>query len=134
VRYRPLLRAALEVGMCIPAALYLRAQRIRRQARRELEPLLESFDAVLMPAARGVAPDLTTTGDPSFSAPWSGIGAPQIALPSGVAAGLPLAIQLIGAPGTETQLLTTADWVETVIGFGDSPADPASAEKRHANR
>jgi aspartyl-tRNA(Asn)/glutamyl-tRNA(Gln) amidotransferase subunit A len=124
VRYRPQMRAALEAGMCIPAEAYLRAQRLRRHARRTLVPLLGAFDAVLMPAAPGVAPGLATTGDPSFNAPWSGIGAPQIALPIGLAHGLPLGIQLIGAPGTEARLIDTARFVESVVGFAESPADP----------
>ena len=84
-RYRPQMRAAVEAGLCVPAEAYLRAQRLRRHARRELVPLLRAFDALLMPAAPGVAPrTCPRTGDPSFNAPWSGIGAPQIALPIGL--------------------------------------------------
>jgi aspartyl-tRNA(Asn)/glutamyl-tRNA(Gln) amidotransferase subunit A len=121
-QYRPKIRAAIEAGTCIPAPLYLRAQQVRRAARQTLVPLLQQFDACLMPAAAGPAPDPATTGDPSFNAPWSGIGAPQIALPTGLTLdGLPLGLQLIGAPGTETRLLATARWVEARIGFRETP-------------
>ena len=135
-RYRPQMRAAVEAGLCVPAEGYLRAQRLRRHARRVLVPLLEAFDALLMPAAPGVAPDLSTTGDPSFSAPWSGIGAPQIAVPVGLADGLPLGIQLIGAPGSDARLLDTARFVESVVGFAESPPDPVLLEHdaRHSIR
>ncbi|MBI3456074.1 MAG: amidase [Candidatus Rokubacteria bacterium] len=122
--YGPKIRAAIEAGMCIPAALYLRAQRIRRQARRELRPLLEGFDALLMPPAAGPAPDRATTGDPSFNALWSGIGAPSLALPTGLAAGgLPLGVQLIGASFAEARLLAAARWVEAAMGFAAAPPE-----------
>jgi Asp-tRNA(Asn)/Glu-tRNA(Gln) amidotransferase A subunit family amidase len=123
--YRPRIRAAIEAGLCLPAPLYLRAQRIRRQARRELSPLLGRFDALVMLPAPGPAPDRATTGDASFNAPWSGIGAPQIALPSGHApGGLPLGIQLIGAPFAEARLLAAARWVEAIVAVGAGPPDP----------
>ena len=138
--YRPGIRAALETGMCISAPLYLRAQRIRRQARRELVPLLARFDALLMPPAAGPAPDRATTGDPSFNAPWSGIGVPQIGLPTHLAAGrLPLGIQLVGAPFAEPRLLAAARWVEAAIGFDAAPpewqeAGAAGAACHHRSR
>jgi len=123
--YRPRIRAALEAGMCVDAALYLRAQRIRRQARRELAALLGRYDALLLPAAPGAAPDPGTTGDPSFNAPWSGIGAPAITLPTGLGADrLPLGTQLVAAPFAEAALLAAAGWVEAVAGFDAAPPEP----------
>jgi aspartyl-tRNA(Asn)/glutamyl-tRNA(Gln) amidotransferase subunit A len=120
--YRPRVRAAIELGMCVPGVLYLRAQRIRREARRELAALLERHDGLLMPPAPGPAPDRSTTGDASFNAPWSAIGVPQVTLPSGLAAdGLPLGVQLIGAPFAETRLLEAARWVESVLRFSATP-------------
>jgi Asp-tRNA(Asn)/Glu-tRNA(Gln) amidotransferase A subunit family amidase len=124
--YRPKIRASIETGMCIDAALYLRAQRIRRQARRELAAILRGFDALVMPAAAGPAPDRASTGDPTFNAPWSGIGAPSITLPTGLAAeGLPLGTQLVGAPFAEARLLAAARWVEAAVGFAAEPAEPS---------
>jgi aspartyl-tRNA(Asn)/glutamyl-tRNA(Gln) amidotransferase subunit A len=123
--YRPRIRAAIEVGLCVPAPLYLRAQRLRRQARRELAPLLARFDALVMPPAPAPAPDRATTGDASFNAPWSGIGTAQIALPTGSdAGGFPLGVQLIGAPFAEARLLAAARWVEGIVGPGAEPPDP----------
>jgi aspartyl-tRNA(Asn)/glutamyl-tRNA(Gln) amidotransferase subunit A len=120
--YRPRLRAAIELGQCIPGPLYLRAQRLRRQAGRELQPILDRHDGLLMPAAAGPAPDRSTTGDATFNAPWSAVGVPQVALPSGLAAdGLPLGVQLVGAAFAESRLLTAARWVESALGFGAAP-------------
>jgi aspartyl-tRNA(Asn)/glutamyl-tRNA(Gln) amidotransferase subunit A len=120
--YRPRIRAAIEAGQCIDAPLYLRAQRVRRQARQELGALLRRYDALVMPAAPGPAPDPSTTGDASFNAPWSGIGAPSIAVPTGLAPdGLPLGTQLVAAPFAEARLLATARWVEVAAGFAATP-------------
>jgi aspartyl-tRNA(Asn)/glutamyl-tRNA(Gln) amidotransferase subunit A len=122
--YRPRIRAAIEAGMCIPVHLYLRAQRVRREARRALGALLARVDALLMPPAPGAAPDRRTTGDASFNAPWSGTGVPQIALPTGLGADwLPLGVQLIGAPLAEARLLAAARWVEAVLGAGAAPPE-----------
>ena len=54
--YRPRIRAGIELGQCIPADLYLRAQRIRRRARQDMAPLLARYDALVMPSAPGAGP------------------------------------------------------------------------------
>jgi aspartyl-tRNA(Asn)/glutamyl-tRNA(Gln) amidotransferase subunit A len=120
--YRPRIRAGIELGRCIPADLYLRAQRIRRQARLELTPLLARYDALVMPSALGSAPDRSTTGDPSFNGPWTGLGVPAVSVPTGLAPdGLPLGTQLVGAPFQEARLLGAARWVEAAMGFTGAP-------------
>jgi aspartyl-tRNA(Asn)/glutamyl-tRNA(Gln) amidotransferase subunit A len=125
--YRPGIRAALERGC---------ASRPRSTSGRS-EPASGPAGAATTPralrrapdAAAGPAPDRATTGDPSFNAPWSGIGAPQIALPTRLAAGrLPLGIQLIGAPLAEPRLLAAARWVEAAIGFDAAPREWQEAE------
>src|SRR5262249_27110936 len=109
-------------GQCIPADVYLRAQRIRRQARRDLAPLLDRYDALVMPSAPGPAPDRGTTGDAVFNGPWTGLGGPTVSLPSGLSADrLPFAAQLIGAPLGEARLLAAARWVEAAVGFTATP-------------
>ena len=121
--YRPRIRAGIELGQCIPADVYLRAQRIRRQARRDLAPLLARYDALVMPSAPGPAPDRSTTGDAAFNGPWTGLGVPTVSVPSGLGAdGLPLGTQLIGAPLGEARLLAAARWIEAAIGFTAAPS------------
>jgi Asp-tRNA(Asn)/Glu-tRNA(Gln) amidotransferase A subunit family amidase len=121
--YRPRIRAGIELGQCIPADVYLRAQRIRRQARRDLAPLLARYDALVMHSALGAAPDRSTTGDAVFNGPWTGLGVPTVSLPTGLTAeGLPLGTQLIGAPLEDARLLATARWVEATVGFTATPS------------
>jgi Asp-tRNA(Asn)/Glu-tRNA(Gln) amidotransferase A subunit family amidase len=115
--YRPRIRAIVETGTLIPAHVYLKAQRIRRRFQREMAPILAQHDALLMPVAPEPAPDLATTGDGSFCAPWSFAGLPAISVPSGFSGGrLPLAIQLVGSTFAEETLLAVAHWCESVIG------------------
>jgi len=75
-------------------------------------------DALLTPATTGPAPDAATTGDPAFNSPWSFTGLPTVSLPAGRdAEGMPLAIQLVGRPWSEAELLTAAAWCEQMLGF-----------------
>jgi len=47
---------------------------------------------------------------------------PSISLPTGLdAAGLPLALQLVQAPGGVERLLGVAAWCERVAGFTERP-------------
>ena len=122
--YRPRIRAGIELGQCIPSDVYLRAQRLRRQARLELAPLLARYDALVMPSALGPTPDRSTTGDAVFNGPWTGLGVPALSLPTRLAPdGLPLGTQLIGAPLEEVRLLSAARWVEGTVAFQGRPSD-----------
>src|SRR5205085_2331299 len=81
--------------------------RTRGRVRDDVAPILAQHDALLSPTAPAAAPaGLAWTGDASLCQPWSTLGAPSISLPSGIsAAGLPLALQLVQAPGADTRLL-----------------------------
>jgi aspartyl-tRNA(Asn)/glutamyl-tRNA(Gln) amidotransferase subunit A len=115
--YRPRLRASLEIGALIPGVAYLQAQRIRRLIRHDMAQLFQQVEFLLMPAAPGPAPrDLSTTGDPSFNALASLTGLPAITIPSGLnAAGMPLAIQLLGPALADDRLLAAARWCEATL-------------------
>ena len=66
----------------------------------------------------GPAPGADTTGDPAFNSPWSFTGLPTVSIPAGWSPeGLPLAIQLVGLPWKEAELLAVAAWCEEAIGF-----------------
>lgn len=122
--YPPRIREAVELGRGISAVDYLAAQSTRRRLREEMAPIAARHDVLLSPTVGAPAPrGLASTGDPSFCAPWSFAGMPAIALPSGVEpGGLPLSLQLIGAPGGEWRLLAAAAWCERVIGFAAAPS------------
>ena len=122
-KYRPKLRELVEIGLLISAADYLRAQKIKRQFRRDMDKVLEPFDCLLTPATSSAAPPgLSSTGNPWFQVPWSFSGHPAIGIPSGLNnEGLPLGIQLIGGAFDEAKLFGAARWCEKVISFSPSP-------------
>ena len=70
-------------------------------------------DAILCPSALGPPPEgLGNTGDSVFNGPWTLLGAPAVSLPLlETAEGLPMGVQIVGAPGDDARLLRTADWL-----------------------
>ena len=124
-QYAPKLRSFIEGGMLMPGVRYLQAQRMRRAFRREMESLVAGGDILLTPTTPSPAPkDLTTTGDPLFQSPWTSCGLPTVTIPSGLSAsGLPLGVQLIGAPFREDLLLAAARWCEQALGVTLRPPE-----------
>jgi Asp-tRNA(Asn)/Glu-tRNA(Gln) amidotransferase A subunit family amidase len=121
--YGPGMAEMIPRGLARSATEYVVANRARLAFRDAMIPLLEAHDALLSPTAPGPAPaGLGWTGDASLCAPWSSAGVPSISLPTGLdEAGLPLALQLIQAPGGTERLLGAAAWCERVVGFTARP-------------
>src|SRR5262249_17418559 len=124
--YDPNFTSLLREGLACPAPEYARALEHRRQLRFQLGDLLdECGDCVLlMPAARGPAPDAATTGDPLFNSPWSYLGFPVVSLPTGLVGDrLPVGIQCVGAPDKEYNVFQAALWCEKALGveLGEPP-------------
>lgn len=110
------LRNLLAEGARIAAADYRAAKAERWRLVAEFNEWAAPFDAVLTPPAVGEAPGLETTGDPRFCTRWTLVGAPAITLPTGLGpSGLPLGLQLVGAPGEDARLLATAAWAEAQL-------------------
>ena len=107
----------------VPRSEYAWCKEAQLKLREAMYASFTSVDALLTPAATGPAPDAATTGDPLFNSPWSFTGLPTVCFPAGRADGLPLGIQLVGAPWSESGLLATAAWCESVLGFevGEPP-------------
>jgi len=122
--YPPRVREAIAEGRALRAMDYVAALETRRAFRREMAAAAAPFDALVLPVASGPAPrGLESTGDPSFCAPWSFVGFPAIAIPTGLdAARLPLSAQLVAGPFAEARLLGAAAWCEGVAAFAGSPA------------
>ena len=120
--YPPRIKELIQLGHAITAPQYLAAQATRRRVRAEVSAVAARHDVFLLPTIGAPAPrGLGSTGDPSFCSPWSFLGMPAITLPTGTAGGLPLAVQLVGAPWSEARLLAAAAWCERVIGFDAGP-------------
>jgi len=121
--YGDALKALIERGLATPGTAYVGAQRARAARREGVFALLATVDALLLPVAPTTAPaGLASTGDSVFCAPASFTGLPAISLPSGIGeGGLPLAVQLVGRPGSEIALLELAAKVEALLGFSAEP-------------
>lgn len=122
-RLTPALNAAIDEGRSISVDAYRHACVERERAIAFFTGLLDEFDAVLAPAAPGVAPrGLDTTGDPSCCTLWSLLGFPAVTVPAGTVDGLPLGLQFAAAQGRDASLLAAAAWAESVLPPAPVPA------------
>jgi Asp-tRNA(Asn)/Glu-tRNA(Gln) amidotransferase A subunit family amidase len=121
--YPPMMSSLVSAGLGRSPAEAAAAQRTRAAFRLSIAPWLASFDALVSPVAPSAAPLLGRgTGDPTLCAPWSYAGIPAMSIPTGLDDdGLPLAIQLVAAPGTIDRLVSTAAWCEARFGFDARP-------------
>ncbi len=110
--FTPALRQRIAAGHRIPAAEYIQASMARANAAAEVEKLLETHAAIVMPAATGPAPrDLGTTGDPIFNGMWTYLGFPAVTLPLLTVRRVPRGVQLNGSRRDDARLLRTANWL-----------------------
>ncbi len=121
--YGPRVRAGIEMGMIIPTATYLKAQRLRRQFRADMNEMASKVDVVMTPATPAPAPkDLNTTGDAAFQVPWTAAGLPTVVVPTGLSElGMPMAVQFGGPWAEEGRVLGASQWCERVAGLHQGP-------------
>jgi amidase len=100
----------------------------REQLRRRLEPFFADHDVLLTPtlARRGPAAApwhergwlhnlLANTNYSPMTPPWNLTGWPAMSVPFGTLPnGVPCAVQLVGRPGSEPELLAVAAQLETL--------------------
>jgi Asp-tRNA(Asn)/Glu-tRNA(Gln) amidotransferase A subunit family amidase len=111
--FSEVLRNLIAEGRTYTAVQYQRALEDTRNFSRALAEYLEDCNAIITPAAPGVAPKgLNATGSPIFSTLWTLSGLPTLSLPllEGEG-GLPIGVQLVGAPRDDARLLRTANWL-----------------------
>jgi len=108
-------------GLLIPEARYEQALAFIRECRDEMGARFASTSVILTPAATGPAPrGLASTGDARMNSPWTALGTPAIAIPSGrTPAGLPLGLQLTAPPGQDARLLSAARRIGNIVGLQD---------------
>ncbi len=123
--FDPMTRDRFLAGAFIPAAVYLQAQRFRTWYRDAVRALFRDVDVILAPTTPCTASRIgqeTITIDGAellarlhlgvFTQPLSFIGLPVISVPVRRSSGLPLGVQLIGAPWEEAKLLRVAAALE----------------------
>jgi Asp-tRNA(Asn)/Glu-tRNA(Gln) amidotransferase A subunit family amidase len=93
-------------GRSVSDAQYDDALAQRDPLNSEFEALFRAYDAVLTPAAAGIAPNgLGATGSPAFNALWTFLGVPAISLPLLQVDELPLGVQLVTQRGRDGELM-----------------------------
>ena len=112
------LRDFLLEGSQVPAVRYLAARDAAKRYRDAIAEIFREYDAIIAPAAVGVAPKGEATGSPVFCSLWTLTGLPALSLPLLTGeGGMPLGVQLIGERGDDARLLRTANWlVENLAG------------------
>lgn len=104
------LKETIAEGCTVSEAEYAAACGRREALYDALAPIFEAYDAILTPAAAGVAPEgLGATGSPMFNFLWTYLGVPAISVPLLSVAGLPLGVQFVGRRGADAQLLAVVE-------------------------
>lgn len=132
--YGPWFRAWLERGAATSAVQYAEACNARAELTGRLARAFEGIDMLACPA-QGTLPhrvteemmyeDTPSDFDPTrmqFTAPWDMNRAPSLTLPNGWSEqGLPIALQLAGAPGSEAMLCRAGYAYEQATDFMRHP-------------
>lgn len=113
----PALLNLLDGGMKIGLQDYRAALAVAESCRLQAGRIFDRYDILLTPAAAGEAPsDPRTPTDLLFQRLWTVLRLPVITLPGFTGpTGLPVGIQLVGAPMGDGALLGAALWVEAAI-------------------
>lgn len=105
------LRAMLQQGAALSEGDVRAAVAVVAELRPALVEVLRRYDGVLTPSTTGVPPSgRQSTGDSLFCRVWTLIGAPSLSLPLVSSPdGLPVGVQLVGAPGTDLAVFDAAE-------------------------
>lgn len=110
--FGPDVRERLERGRAVTSTEYILARRTQQEMRRYFDMFFAEYDALLLPTTATVAapiegldsavyaPRLTR-----FTAPFNLTGLPALSVPCGRVDGLPVGLQIIGAPWQEAKVL-----------------------------
>lgn len=118
------------LGARMPDSLLARARRWGDKAAAALATLPGGADVIVTPtlagppmrvgAMTGLATLARSGGVVPFTPAWNVTGQPAISVPAGhLPGGLPLAVQIIGRPGSEALLLALAAQLERATSFSD---------------
>ncbi|WP_460275938.1 amidase [Celeribacter sp. ULVN23_4] len=120
--FGPDIAARLANAQKVTEAQRAEAEDIRRRFTAEVDALLDTYDALVMPSLPTVPPTLDEAKDPQnvlsltrFQRPFNLSGHPAITLPARSNAGLPIGLQIIGGRGEDTKLCAIASWIASCI-------------------
>ena len=104
----PAFIAMIDAGAAESEADYQAALAVQMECKALAAEVFDGVDLLLVPGATGAAPlGLAATGDPAFQRLWTALGAPCFGFPAAwQSGGLPLGLQVIGAPGQDRQMLS----------------------------
>lgn len=125
--FDPMTRDRFLAGALFPGEAYVRAQTFRHAYREALRALFSQVDVLITPATPMVAPrigqdEIEIDGARlpmrphlgRYTQPISFVGLPVVVVPMRTAGGLPIGVQLIGAPYQEGALLRAARHLEAL--------------------
>ncbi len=106
---------------------YLKAQQVRTLIIQEFNEAFDQYDLLITPTTPSVAfPKKQKMNDPYamylndiYTLPSAVAGLPALSMPCGIAAGLPVGLQIIGNFGKEGKILQAAHAYEQAIGGGN---------------
>jgi aspartyl-tRNA(Asn)/glutamyl-tRNA(Gln) amidotransferase subunit A len=111
--YQPGVRGALQNGANIRAEPYARALRDLAQIRRDIKKVFTNVDLLVLPTMADppfkIEVGLTRNVSARNTSPFDAFGIPTISIPCGfTSAGLPIGLQIAGAPWAEPAVLALA--------------------------
>jgi aspartyl-tRNA(Asn)/glutamyl-tRNA(Gln) amidotransferase subunit A len=110
------IRGMMARGRATGRATYADALRAIDDARARFWSAMADVDVLLFPAAPDIAPAGMRTGDPKFIAPFTAFGGPMVTVPTAIGPqGLPLALMIMGPPGSDLTLAELGDRLAPII-------------------
>jgi len=112
-KYQPSVRRSLEQGAAVKGSDYAQARRQVDLLRRDIRKVFANVDLLVTPTMVTPAPPLAGGGNAgpgrNNNAPFDVFGLPAISIPCGFTNdGLPIGLQLVGAPFAESTVLALA--------------------------
>lgn len=110
------LTSRIAAGGKVTRGQYEAGSAAAERGRARIADVFRDYDILLAPSARGEAPTIDNTGDPTFGLLWTLLRLPCLTIPFGNGPlRLPLGVQLIGASGNDQSLLIHSEWSKQVL-------------------
>jgi aspartyl-tRNA(Asn)/glutamyl-tRNA(Gln) amidotransferase subunit A len=115
-------RERLERGRAVTSTEYILARRTQQELRRYFDMFFAEYDVLLLPTTATVAAPIEGLDSAAyaprltrFTAPFNLTGLPALSVPCGRVDGLPVGLQIAGAPWQETKVLQAGHAFESAL-------------------